>query len=302
MADARYSAELRDLAPSWRRSLRAGNRSPKTIKSYLAALDQLADHLEDAGRSTAVDQIARSDVESFIGHLLDTRSAATAATRYRGLQQMFKWAVEEGERDVSPMEGMHPPRLDSKPVPVVADDDLRALLKATEGNGFDDRRDHAILRVFVDTGARLAEVSGLTVDDVDLDRGLLQVVGKGRKTRVVPVGARAVRALDRYVRVRGRHEHAGEARLWLGLRGPMTDSGIVQMVRRRCRQAGIEEFNVHRFRHGFAHSWLADGGSERDLMAIAGWESEQMLARYGSSMAAERAQDAHRRLSPGDKL
>jgi integrase len=108
--------------------------------------------------------------------------------------------------------------------------------------------------------------------------------------------------LDRYLRVRPRHPKAGLTSLWLGQRGALTGEGIRQLIGVRARQAGLEGVFVHRFRHSFAHAWLADGGQEHDLAQVAGWSSTAMLARYGASAAAERARQAHRRLGPGEKL
>ena len=74
------------------------------------------------------------------------------------------------------------------------------------------------------------------------------------------------------------------------------------MLKRRAAAAGIEGMHAHRFRHTFAHEWLAAGGTEVDLQSLGGWRSREMLARYGASVRSERAIDAHRPLSPGDRL
>ncbi len=65
--------------------------------------------------------------------------------------------------------------------------------------------------------------------------------------------------------------------------------------------SGVDNLHAHRFRHTFAHTWLAEGGQERDLMRLAGWTSDAMLSHYGSSAADARALDAHRRLRLGDR-
>ena len=296
---------------SFARHLRAENLSPSTEKSYVEAANKLAGFLAEKGMPREVANLTREHVEAFIADQLDRWKPATAANRYRSLQQFFRWLEEEGElTSGNPMAKMKPPRVPEQPPDVLREEELKALLKACEGKGFEARRDHAILRVFLDTGARLGEVAGVRWDidddennDLDLDRGLLRVLGKGGRHRLVQLGNKSVKALDRYVRMRSKHPHADEKWLWLGGKGRMTDSGIRQIVRRRGRQAGFQkQLHPHQLRHSFAHAWLHAGGGETDLMRIAGWKSRQMLERYGASAAQERALSAAKRLGLGDRL
>ncbi len=292
------AADLRieDLLGDFERSLRAQRKAAKTITAYTDAARRFSEFLTERRRPTTLATIRRADVEGFIIDQLERLSPSTAAGRFRYLQQFWRWVVNEGELAASPMAGMSPPSIPERPVPVYERDDLRKLLKATDGPGFDARRDHALLRMFIATGVRLGEMAGMTLDSLARDDQAVLVIGKGDRGRWVPYSDKAATALDRYLRERRRQPQAGLEALWIGQRGALTASGITQVLRRRSAEAGVADVRPHRFRHDAAHRALDAGMAEGDLQELMGWRSPQMLARYGASARSERARRAYRRI------
>ena len=285
------------LIRSFARDLRARNKSPRTIQSYTEACRTLAAHL-DADLAEAT----RDDLRGFFADQVARHRPATAAIRFRSLQQFYKWAHAEGITDPNPMAGLKPPSVPEHPVPVLSIDDVTRLLKACSGKDFTDRRDQAMLRLFLEPGGlRLSEMVGLSVSDVDFGQDVAVVLGKGRRPRAVPFGNKTGQALERYVRARAQHPGASRSELGLGQKGPLTGSGVAQMMRRRAAQVGLAELHPHMLRHTAAHEWLSGGGQETDAMRLFGWRSRAMLGRYGASAADERAQAASRRMGLGDR-
>jgi site-specific recombinase XerD len=284
------ASQFQPMIDSWDLHLRAERKSAKTVRTYLEAAQWFAaGYLIPAG-ITGWEDVKAKHVQEWIITLLGRYSDSYANNQFRALQQFFKWHATEDpdEPRPNPMASLKPPKIGDKLVPVFTDEELAALLGTCKGGGFQNRRDYAIISMFKDTGARLSELAGLATGDVSPREREAVVTGKGDKQRTIRFTYETARALDRYQRERARHKMAQAGALWLGVRGPMTASGVYQVIERRGQEAGVE-VNPHKFRHTFSHVFLDRGGAEGDLMELNGWTSPQMLARYGRSARGARA-------------
>jgi len=286
--------------------MRADRKSAQTIKTYT---DGVRFYLAWCAEQE-VEPLSRSSLRAWTTALLDRgNQPATAVSRQLAVRRYTAWLTEEGELVTDPFLGIKAPKLDSKVIEPLTEDELRALLKAcippkglTPAQVLRYRRDEAMLRFMLETGARAGEVVALALADLDLPGGTAIIrKGKSGKGRVVPFGASTAQALDRYLRLRRSHRLAESPALWLGDRGKgFTYDALHKTLGQRAATAGIAGFHPHRMRHTAAHRWLAAGGSEGGLMAVAGWTRPDMLMRYTKAQASSRAAEEARGLHLGE--
>lgn len=292
--------DLAELLPSWQLSLEAENKSKSTVAGYGWSVHVFLKWCTEQGNHPVLD---KPTVQKFLASILAAGGEPTTArTRYAALRRYGAWLADEGELPSNPLDGMKPPRLDTKVVSALSDDQLRALIKACEGKTFLDKRDMAAVRFLAETGVRAGEFIAMLTTDVDLTRGMGTVrKGKGGKGRFVPFGPQTASALDRYIRARKSHRLASSPALWLGGGGQtFSYSGLDRALKARAEVAGIEGFHLHLLRSTAATRWLGAGGSEQGLMSVAGWSTRSMLDRYTSASAAARAAAEARNLDLGN--
>lgn len=292
--------DLLDLLDSWTLALSAERKSAQTIKSYRAGVEQFVEFHTSRGAAPVLD---KRHVQMFINALADQgREGSTLRARQLSLRRFSAFLVDEGELSADPLVGLKAPKLDAKVVEPLTDDQVKALIKACSGREFYDRRDEALVRLMVETGLRAGEAAAMRAEDVDLLRGTVIIRrGKGGKGRVVPFGPQTARALDRYRRLRAQHRLAHTDAWWLGDRGrAFSYDALHKTLKARAVAAGLAHFHPHLLRHTAAHRWLAAGGSESGLMAVAGWERPDMLQRYTRARATDRAIAESRNLNLGD--
>lgn len=286
---------------AYTRHLTAVHRSEKTIKGYCWWIDDLALWMDGQDVTTAT----KPDMEDYFGNLLRELADTSAAVGFRSLRAFFNWCVREEIIERSPMAGMSEPATEDRPPDLATDDELKALIKTCTGRGFEQRRDLAIVRLFLEPGTpRRAEMAGLLVDKLDMRYSKLSFLGKGARWRTIPFGVKTGQALDRYLRERAKHPLAGLPELWLGQRGmALTEWGIRQLLVRRCRQAGIRLLKPHQLRHTSYHHFREAGGGEDDAEVLFGWTPGSRMSRvYGRSARESRAERAARKMSVADRL
>lgn len=290
---------------SFNLTLRVEGKADRTRVLYGQSITYFSQWLVDQGLPADLTSLTRENVRGWLDSLRSRGlTDGTIQTRWRGLRRFSLWLIAEDIVDSDSLANIKVEKPDSPPPEVFTNDELAALIKACEGRTFVDRRDMAIVRLLLDCGLRVSELTGITTGDLDMADGSVKVIGKGSRPRTAHFGDKTALALDRYKRVRSGHPHSSDPAWFLGKRGAFTPDGVRERLKVRAAKAGLDpaEMHPHRFRHTHAHDWLLAGGQERDLMRLLGWRSEAMLSRYGASAADQRAKEATRRFKRGDRV
>ena len=197
------------------------------------------------------------------------------------------------------MDRVEPPKIPSETqayyTPVEVEQVVKTIGRSTPHN----LRDSAIVMVLYDSGVRAAELCGMKVEDLDWRDQTIVVTGKASKQCRVSIGNKAAQAIERYHRKR----LAKSEWMWAGSGNRnLALNSLRMMLQRRFKAAGVKFRGAHAFRRGFAMEYLAAGGQEGDLKELGGWENYAMVTRYAKANAGERAINAHKKISPGDRL
>jgi integrase/recombinase XerD len=277
------------------------NVSDNTVKAYSTDLRQFADYCIDERETTDADAVEQSDVSEFMVHLLDRglkqRTTSRKLSTVRGL---FDFLVTEDLVDTDPTDGVDMPNFGDELPSVLSLDEVEAVLEAPDTSTPEGHRDSVMLEVLYATGLRVSELVELHVKDVDLDSGVVRIVGKGDKQRMVPLGEVAVDGLEDYIestRPIFLEKHGGEGStpyLFVTRRGSsITRQGFWKNLKRYGQKAEIDaSISPHKLRHSFATHLLERGADLRIVQKLLGHADITTTEIY-THVADERLKNLH---------
>jgi integrase/recombinase XerD len=274
--------------------------SRNTLHAYQSDLTQLGGFLARRGVSPLAAQ--HGDLAAFLSELAaggTDQAPVAAATLQRKaacLRSFYRHLRREGLIEHDPTADLRGPPKTQRLPKVLSREQVGKLLEQPKGTEPLVLRDRALLELMYACGLRVSEAIGLEVGDVDLEEGMLRARGKGSKERIVPVGRRAVQALELYRR-RGRPSLVGvgvEAHLFVNHRGRgLTRQGLYKIIQSHARRAGLSEhMTPHTLRHTFATHLLSGGCDLRSLQEMLG-HADLATTQIYTHLSAERLKDAY---------
>ncbi len=283
---------MEDLIEQYGVYLRAEhNLSPHTLRNYLSDLRQFHQFLveeglcQDRGKKIALRKIDRHVLRAYLGTLGKVCRKSSVGRKLSSLKGFFRYLVKEQLIARDPLSVFATPKQD-KPLPAfLTVDDVFRLLGGVQGIGSLEIRDRAILEVLYSTGVRVSELVGLNWSDIDFQLGIIRVIGKGSKERIIPIGEVALQALRDYGMEQGRkwgRSARGQAPVFLNHRGlRITTRSVARVVEKHLRATGIPvRMGPHGLRHSFATHLLNSGVDLRVIQELLGHASLSTTQRY----------------------
>ncbi|MCL6621851.1 MAG: tyrosine recombinase XerC [Syntrophobacterales bacterium] len=257
-----------------------------TVRNYAADLRAFLAFWEEQHPGQPLELATYRQLRPYLAQVARGRRKTTLARKLASLRTFFAFLQRQGRLETNPAALAPTPKLD-KPLPrfLTVDEVVQLLGRPSEAGDFTQVRDQAILDVFYGGGLRLSELAGLTLGDVDLDRGVLKVMGKGGKERLAFMGRPARQALAAYLRAREAwlaRRGTATAALFLNRRGgPLSARGVARIVAARARLRGLPGgLNPHALRHSFATHLLEGGADLRAVQELLGHASISSTQRY----------------------
>jgi integrase/recombinase XerC len=298
----RVTPEDRDLIESFLRYLALERHlSPHTVSAYRGDLKGLAEFTERAGSDLT--GVSRTMLRRWLAHLATRGFARSSiARKAAGVRAFYRFAARRGLVDANPASMLETPKVAVRLPPVLKAREAASLVEAPAGEDPWAVRDRAILELLYASGLRVSELCGLDVDNLDLDRGRVRVLGKGSKEREVPVGEAAVEALRSYLREARGHmvpERGESAALFYNRRARRLGPRDVRAMVEQYRQDVLTGRRVspHTLRHSFATHLMEGGADIRAVQELLGHASLDTTQRY-THVSRGRLFGAYRRSHP----
>lgn len=258
------------------------NLSPRTLQAYLLDLAEFRLFASRQGLSAAEDlhKVDTLVLRRFLAELLKRNKRSSVARKLSSLRMFFRFLVRENLITASPAEEFSTPRLSQYLPRTLSVDEAHGLMENARGARTLDLRDQAMFELLYSSGLRVSELTGLNVGSIDLTEKLVRVLGKGRKERIVPVGGKAVAALNLYLAERPCP--MADEPLFLNARGGrLTARSVQRNLKTRLIKTGIsKDISPHDLRHSFA-THLLDGGADlRAIQELLGHASLSTTQKY----------------------
>jgi integrase/recombinase XerD len=276
--------------------------APSSLASYRRDLVAWSDWLERNARKPLL-AAERSDIESFLATQFRAQAKTTSiGRRLSSLRRFYRLQAAQGTIQADPTLRVRSPKLPRRLPKSLSEKQVEALLDAPDTATTLGLRDRAMLETLYATGLRVSELVGLKLGQVSFDAGVVRVLGKGSKERLVPLGEEAVAWLTRYLAT-ARVELAGEGRsdavFITARRGPLTRQAFWQLIKRYALKAGIAgaALSPHTLRHAFATHLLNHGADLRVVQMLLGHADITTTTIY-THVARERLKQLHARHHP----